>query len=143
MRRKPRIKTLLTHLHQIEAGLQHAANDGAYIPSPREFNRLQELCATLPKVVELAKVADTQCQARIHAWQNTPYTPAQLWRKRVIAFLGWWFAASATLSYAILGWFTSWFPTPLHMLVASGVIGLLVLVALVVKEHHFLDSDPE
>ena len=126
--RKQRIKTLLAQLRYIEAGLQRTIDDSNYILPPHEFYCLLDMRAVLPDVAALAEKAEKLCSKRITAWQNTPYTSTQQFRRNIIAFIGWWFAGTLAIWQTILGWFTPLFPEPWHALATSAAIALVIIV---------------
>jgi len=82
----------------------------------------------LPRVQALAHDAQGLCDKRIRIWQNTPYTPAQQFRRNIIAFIGWWIGGTMALWQTILGWFTPLFPEPWYALATSAAIALVIIV---------------
>jgi hypothetical protein len=137
--RKPNICALAAQLERIEQQLHVIENDGACLPSMVEMKSLAWMRFALPQLTDYADTLEKTLWQRVEVWRNTPYTPAQLLRKRVISFIGWWFAATMTLATAVLGWFTPLFTKPWHMLVTSAILGLIIVIVIAFRERGFLD----
>lgn len=125
--RRIRTTKLLRYLQSVQAGLQTLSDDSQAIPSPSEMKALAKIRWLLNTLPEQAETCEKDCWKRIHAWQNTPYTPRQQFTRAILAFFGWWVLGTITLSYSVMGWFVSLFPQPWHSLVLSAAISFIAV----------------
>jgi len=126
-RRKPNIRNLALQLERIEQQLRAIEHDSNYLPSPIEMKALGWIRFTLPELLDYTKILEKQLRKRIITWCETPYTPVQLFRKRIMSFIGWWIAGTLMLWQSVLGWFSSLFPQQWQVIPTSAAIALLII----------------
>ncbi len=132
--KKHNIRKLAMQLEAIERQLQLIESDTKYLPSPMDMEALSWMRCNLPLIADYANVLDKKLQKRINKWQNTPYTKTELRKNLIAEFIGWWFAASATILTSIINWFASSFSELWHSLLVSAIIGLALVIVFWINE---------
>ena len=127
-RRKHSIAALATQMQQIEDALAAIEADEAYLPSPNQMQALNALRVSTKCVEGRLSDLETTLWERVKKWQDTPYTASELRRKKILSFIGWWFAGFASLDYVVMGWFTPIFDEPWHRFIASAAISLVFVI---------------
>ncbi len=127
-KRKHNIAALVTQMQRIEDALAAIEADGAFLPSPHHMQALTALHANTKHIEARLSDLEPQLWERVKKWQETPYTASELRRRKVLSFIGWWFAGFASLDYVVMGWFTPLFAEPWHRFIASAAISLVFVL---------------
>ncbi len=135
--RRHSIAVLVVKMRHIEQALVAIEADKEYLPSPHHMEALSALRSNMKRIEADLSILESQLWERIKKWQDKPYTPIEKRRRKVLSFIGWWFAGFAGLDFTIMGWFTPLFAEPWHRLIASAVISLVLVLWINWSEKQF------